>query len=120
MGGLSELDHEHDDLGFELLEESEIGSEGSDSEEEESGDLEESLNEEDSGEDLEEERIAKPSATPAAVVGGGKYVPPAIRRAQLVAAGAAGGARVEDERIIRRVRGLLNRLAETNLPGIVG
>lgn len=53
--------------------------------------------------------------------GGGtaeKYVPPAVRRAQLAAAGAADHR--EAEVTLRRVRGLLNRLAEANLQGIVG
>lgn len=48
------------------------------------------------------------------VAAGGKYVPPAAR-----ARAAVGGSR-EDERVVRRVRGLLNRLAEANLQGIVG
>ncbi|GAB4822711.1 hypothetical protein N2152v2_009757 [Parachlorella kessleri] len=48
--------------------------------------------------------------------GGGKYVPPAARR------GAGGEAGQGDEagRVGRRVRGLLNRLAEANIKGIVG
>ena len=50
-----------------------------------------------------------------------RYVPPAARRAAAAAAAAsAGAAQGEEERVARRVRGLLNRIAESNLQGIVG
>jgi len=45
----------------------------------------------------------------------GRYIPPAAR--QQAAAAAASG--TDDERVIRRVHGLLNRLAEANMQGIV-
>lgn len=67
-----------------------------------------------SSSDDEEAGRQQAQQQPAAV---GRYVPPAVRRAAEAAAGSGGGeaaARVE-----RRVRGLLNRLAEANIQGIV-
>lgn len=49
-----------------------------------------------------------------------KYVPPAVRRAREDAAGLKTAQDTDYERILRRVRGLLNRLADSNMAGIVG
>ena len=59
----------------------------------------------------------------------GTYVPPAVRHARMAAAAASAPAKsasdahrsadIEEQRLVRRIRGLLNRLAETNLQGIV-
>jgi len=141
LGGISELNHEHDDLGFEdsdyLIEsddgteQEEEGSSGSDSEEEVDSDDDDDDDDNDnemllySSDDDDQEGAkgeveeGKPSAS------AGKYVPPAVRRAQAAAAAAGNGAgstpRSRDEElVIRRVRGLLNRMAEANLQGIVG
>ncbi|KAF8061907.1 MRF1 [Scenedesmus sp. PABB004] len=56
-------------------------------------------------------------APEAAAAGAAKYVPPALRRAQEAAAAAGGGGLAPA--VQRRVTGLLNRLAESNLQGIV-
>eukprot|EP00887_Chlorella_sp_A99_P005712 scaffold1.g5712.t1 len=59
---------------------------------------------------------ANGAAAAATAAAPGRYVPPAARRT--AAAAAADGE--DEERVARRVRGLLNRIAESNLQGIVG
>ncbi|PSC75596.1 nucleolar MIF4G domain-containing 1 [Micractinium conductrix] len=88
----------------------ESGSEEGDGEEEEGSDSLASGSEEE-----EEEQQAAAATAPV-----GKYVPPAARRAAAAAAAAAGGSGSEAAaRVERRVRGLLNRLAEANIQSIV-
>lgn len=50
----------------------------------------------------------------------GKYLPPALRAAAAAAAAATPGAAesAADERLMRRVRGLLNRISESSLPKV--
>jgi len=79
--------------------------------------------EEDEGEEDDEPKAAPPSSTAPS----GKYVPPAQRAAAAAAAARASGkseseakaaAALEDAR--RRVRGLMNRMGESNVANVVG
>ena len=51
------------------------------------------------------------------------YIPPALRRSKMAATSNIGDTNCngdfENERVMRRIRGLLNRLAETNMQGII-
>ena len=84
--------------------------------------------EDDEGEDDEGEDEGEPKAAPpSSAAPSGKYVPPAQRAAAAAAAARASGkseseakaaAALEDAR--RRVRGLMNRMGESNVANIVG
>ncbi|KAL4421444.1 hypothetical protein ABPG75_010735 [Micractinium tetrahymenae] len=102
IAGLDAEEEEEEEDDAELL-----GSEEEDGEAEEDGEGSSS-----SGDDEAEQQQAQQQ--PAAV---GRYVPPAARRAAEAAAG--GGGSEAAARVERRVRGLLNRLAEANIQGIV-
>ena len=88
--------------------------------EQEEGSGEEEDNSEDEGsedeEEDEEEEGEDDEGVRAAPVAG-RYVPPALRAA---AAGGQPELSAEEQAVTRRIRGLLNRLSEANLQGIVG
>lgn len=119
LGGVSEADHEHDDLGFDLL-----GNNGSGLDDVEDNDLtQDGSEEEEEDQSDDDDQVKRPVRATAAARG--KYIPPAARRTQRTAVGAGTGVSqtvdAESEMLTcRRVRGLTNRLAETNLQAIVG
>ena len=118
------------------------GEEESDEDEEEDEEIEEEEEEEEeemeSGEEFEEtddeaeesdsgEEDAEPISTaPTPLTPGGKYVPPALRAAMAAEAAKASGTSFSDSKLevdkqsaTRQVRGLMNRMGESNVPSIV-
>ncbi|CAI7728429.1 unnamed protein product [Closterium sp. NIES-53] len=113
--GSFEEDGEWSDDGSE---EGEEGEEGEELGEEEEGEEWEEEQEEEGGEAAAEGAKRMSALANQKVGEGGKYVPPHLRRAA-----AAGGAGDEDDaaerqRVIRRLKGLLNRLSESNVDAI--
>ncbi|KAK9823765.1 hypothetical protein WJX72_005349 [[Myrmecia] bisecta] len=104
-GGLAELEGDQEEL---------LKSEESD---EQNGAEADSEAEGDPVEERRQGMPAGPSGQAAAKPAVGKYITPAARAA---AAAAAGVGQDPAERLLRRLRGLLNRLAESNVPQIVG
>ena len=118
------------------------GEEESDEDEEDEEEIEEEEEEEEeemeSGEEFEEtddeaeesdsgEEDAEPISTaPTPSTPGGKYVPPALRAAMAAEAAKASGTSFSDSKLevdkqsaTRQVRGLMNRMGESNVPSIV-
>jgi len=107
LGGDEDEDEDEEDEKEEEEEEEE-----SDDEEEESADEEEDEDEEDDEEEEEEEeKEEKTVAAPSAA----KYIPPAQRALMAAAAGKSPGF----EQCARQIRGLMNRMGEANVAGIV-
>ena len=55
-----------------------------------------------------------------AAQGGGGYIPPSLRRRMAAAAGASGGAEEARRSLERKVQGLFNKVAATNVEGVLG
>jgi len=109
-----ESEEDQSDEEEESDEEGESQSESEDEEDDEEDDDDDDDDEEDEeGEDGENPEPT--SAEPEPTVSTGKYIPPAQRAAMAAAAGKTPGF----EQCVRQIRGLMNRMGESNVPGIV-
>ena len=115
--GLPDMDFLDKEYGGESDEDkSEEDEESEEEEESQSESEEEEEEEEKEKEEEEEEDDQEPEAANSEpVVNTGKYIPPAQRAAMAAAAGKTPGF----EQCARQIRGLMNRMGESNVPGIV-
>jgi len=114
--GLPDMDFLNEDESEEEEEEEEEEESEEEMDAEESQDDDEELDEEEDeegGEEEEEEEETQEAFVPAATAG--KYIPPAVRARMEAAAGKSPGF----EQCARQIRGLMNRMGESNVAGIV-
>ena len=115
--GLPDMDFLNEDESEEEEEESEEESEEEMDSDEESEEEEEESDEEEEeeGEEEEEEEAKETKEAPVPAATAGKYIPPAVRARMEAAAGKTPGF----EQCARQIRGLMNRMGESNVAGIV-